>query len=82
MSFWNRKITSDEYADALNKIFKLNNEMLLLRAEVERMETRLKSFHGKLIRHNDIEEQQVETMYTPQQMQQIAMGVYNPNPKD
>jgi len=77
--FTKSKITSDEYADCLNKIVKLNNEVLILTATVERMETRLKSFHTKLARtrrdEDEDEEQAVNSNPSPADIQRALMGM-------
>lgn len=70
--FTKSNITSDEYADLLNKIVKLNNDVLLLGANVERFETRLKSFHTKLM-HSRKNEDEDEDDEQPQQQTAATM---------
>jgi len=75
--FGRSKITSDEYADLLNKIVKLNNEVLILTATVERMETRVKSFHTKLTRTKleDEDDGAVPSQMSPADFQRRLMGL-------
>lgn len=57
--FWRRKtLTSDEYADLSSKIVKLRSDIELLKAEGEKVEERLRSFHGRLTKR--IKEQDEE----------------------
>lgn len=45
-----KQIVSDEYADALNKITKLNSDLALMREEVERLKTGYNSVRGLINR--------------------------------
>lgn len=76
--FSKSKITSDEYADLSAKIVKLNSEMLILKAEMEKAEERLKSFHGRLtkrIKEDEIDEE--APGYDLQQIQRALLGIGN-----
>jgi chromosome segregation ATPase len=77
--FSRSKITSDEYTDLSAKIVKLSSEVLILKAEMEKTEERLKSFHGRLtkrIKEQEEEEEETEQP-TPQELQRYLMGFGN-----
>ena len=46
----NKQIVSDEYADALNKITKLNSDVALLKADVDAIKTGYNSVRGLINR--------------------------------
>jgi len=76
--FWKSKVTSDEYQECLTKIVKLTNEVLILTATVEKMETRIKSFHTKLTRvkqEEEDEETAVPRQMSPADYQRALMGL-------
>lgn len=73
--FWRKKITSDEYADLNAKIIKLSTDVLILQATVEKMEIRIKSYHSKLSRMKDDEEEQQEQPMDMQELQRRLMGM-------
>lgn len=84
--FWNKKpLTSDEYADMLNKHTKLSNDVLLLTAKLENIEHRFKSLHTKIARmprENDEEEQAAMSDAELQEAQLNLLGLGRRNAKD
>lgn len=75
--FSKSKLTSDEYADLLNKIVKLNSDVLLLSANVERMEIRLKTFHTKLTKSKYEDEDETDAPVDMAEVQRRLMGFGN-----
>jgi len=73
--FWNKRITSDEYTDLSSKIVKLNNEVLILQATVEKMEMRVKSYHTKLARIKDEETDEQQEPVSLADIQRGLMGL-------
>jgi len=78
--FWRKSnITSDEYADLSAKIVKLSSEMLILKAEMEKTEERLRSFHGRLtkrIKEQDEEDESIGNYgVNPQEIQRALLGM-------
>jgi len=77
--FTRKPLHTDEYQDLLAKHLKLNNDVLILSATVERMETRLKSFHTKLSskhrQEDEDEESAVSGTMSPAELQQAIMGL-------
>jgi len=80
--FSRSKITSDEYSDLSAKIVKLNSDVLMLKASMESVEERVKSFHGRLtkrIKDKSIEQEEGEEgekeEMSPADIQRALMGL-------
>lgn len=73
--FWNKRLTSDEYSDLSAKIVKLTNDVLILQSTVERMEIRVKSYHTKLARIKDEEQEEQQEPLSQADIQRALMGL-------
>lgn len=77
--FTRKPIASDEYNDLSNKIIKLNTEVAILKGEFEKIETRFKSLHTKIVRmkedEDDADEDTRQVPLSPADIQRGLMGL-------
>lgn len=69
--FSRSKLNSDEYLDLSSKIVKLNSDMLMLQHLVEKIEVKLKFYHGKLTRMQHEEEEEEPQMDAATQQRRL-----------
>lgn len=72
-----KQIVSDEYADALNKITKLNSDVQILKEQVDRVVTSLNSMRGLINRKlgKYEEEEEGDSDINLAEMQRKLMGL-------